>query len=150
MVSRLTKLVCRFARVENLKHQNVFSDFSKLLHRTGGEFWLPLPSIALLLWFLGNGTAALVLNRSYDSASPLPVDRRLAANLSVAILAINAEIDRRRGVTTVLVKTADPTLNRTQYEFPVVRADRVEAALARELKIPASKVKKLIGYRIKD
>jgi hypothetical protein len=143
-------LVSKFARVENLKHRNVFSGFLKLLHLTGWEFWLPLPSIALLLWFLGNGMAAIVLNRSYDSVNPLPVDRRLAANLSVTILAINAEIDRRRGATTILVKTADPTLKITQYEFPVTEADRVEASLARKLEIPASKVKKLIGYRLKD
>jgi hypothetical protein len=63
---------------------------------------------------------------------------------------MNAEIDRRRGVTTLVVKTIEPTLKRLECEFPFTQASRVEAAIAQELAMPVANVRKSIGYRIKD
>jgi hypothetical protein len=126
----------------------VFSRCLKFLHHIGWEFWLPLPLIAALFWSAGNGMAVRVLNRPYGSVNPLQADTQLDAKLSITILSIKAEIDRDREVTTILVRTTDPTMKSLEYEFPVIQAIQVEAALAQELEIPADQVKKLISYRI--
>jgi hypothetical protein len=122
----------------------------QLLHRVGGEFWLPLPLIAGFIWFTGNWITPQVLSRSYDSVNKLQAGTQLKTKLSLTILTMNAEIDRRRGVTTLVVKTTEPTLTRLEYEFPFTQASRVEAAIAQELAMPLAHVRKSIGYRIKD
>jgi|GEM_PF-782034 len=121
-----------------------------LLRRVGAEFWLPLPLIAGLIWFTGNWIALQVLSRPYDSVNKLQEGTQLKTKLSVTILTMNAEIDRRRGVTTLVVKTTKPTLERLEYEFPFTQASRIEAAIAQELAMPIEHVRKSIGYRIKD
>jgi hypothetical protein len=143
-------MVSGFTIFFGLERQSVFSRCLKFLYHIGWEFWLPLPLIAALFWSAGHGMTARVLNRSYGSVNPLQADTRLDAKLSITILSINAEIHRDRGVTTILIRTTDPTLKRLEYEFPVIQATQAEAALAQELEIPADRVKKLISYRIID
>jgi hypothetical protein len=126
------------------------SPYLRLLHRAYWEFWLPLPLAALFFWLIGNFMTAQVLSRPYNSVNTLQADMQLDVRLSVTILTMNAEIDRSRGVTTILVKTTDSTLKRLEYEFPVVQADQVEATIAQELAMPVENVRKLISYRIKD
>lgn len=94
--------------------------------------------------------AARVLSRPYDSVSKLQADSELGVKLPVTILAMNAEIDRRRGSTIIFVRTLDSSLNSLRYEFPVVEASQVETAIAQELKISVETVRKLISYRISD
>lgn len=120
------------------------------LQRVGWEFWLPLPLIAALLWLGGNLIAAQVLSRPYDSVHALQVDTQLDVKLSVTILTMNARIDRRRGVTTISVKTTDLTLRKLEYEFPITQASQIEAAIAQDLAMPIASVRKLISYQIKD
>ncbi|AFY92622.1 hypothetical protein [Chamaesiphon minutus] len=122
----------------------------QLLHRVGGEFWLPLPLIAGFIWFTGNWMTPQVLSRSYDSVNKLQAGTQLKTKLSLTILTMNAEIDRRRGITTVIIKTTEPTLKRLEYEFLFTQASRVEAAIAQELVLPIAHVRKSIGYRIKN
>ena len=121
-----------------------------LLHRVGGEFWLPLPLIAVLVWFTGDWMAARVLNSSYDSVNKLQTGTQLTTKRSVTILTMNAEIDRQRGFTTLVIKTTAPTLQMLEYEFPFTQANQIEAAIAKELAMPITDVRKSIGYRIKD
>ncbi|MGI0483891.1 hypothetical protein ACN4EK_00565 [Pantanalinema rosaneae CENA516] len=122
----------------------------KLLHRTGWEFWLPLPFIAMIFWVVGNAMAVQVLSRPYDSIHTLQTETQLDVKLSVTILAINAKIDRKRDVTTILIKTADSTLKKLEYEFPTTQTSQVEAALAQELRMSPDTVRKIVSYRIKD
>ncbi|WP_373539876.1 hypothetical protein [Chamaesiphon sp.] len=122
----------------------------QLLHRVGGEFWLPLPLIAGLVWFTGNCMAARVLNGAYDSVNKLQAGTQLTTKRSVTILTMNAEIDRQRGLTTLVIKTTAPTVQRLEYEFPFTQASQIEAAIAKELAMPIADVRKSIGYRIKD
>lgn len=124
--------------------------FFQLLHRMGWEFWLPLPLIATLFWVGGQFVATQVLSRPYESVNKLRADGQRNIRLSVAILVMNAEIDRRRGITTIFVKSTDSTLKDLEYQFPTTQASQVEEALARELEIPVEKVRKRIGYRLKD
>lgn len=124
--------------------------FLQLLHRLGWEFWLPLPVIAALFWVAGHSIAAQVLSRPYQSVNTLQADTQLDVKLSVTILAMNAKIDRRRGVTEISVKTTDSTLKKLEYEFPATQANQIEAAIAQELELPVTEVRKLINYRIKE
>lgn len=124
--------------------------FLQHLHRLSWEFWLPLPLIAALFWIAGNSMAAQVLSRPYQSVNKLQADSQLDVKLSVAILSMNAKIDRRRGVTTIAVKTSDSTLKKLEYEFPVTEARQIETAIAQELTMPVAAVRKLMSYRIKD
>lgn len=124
--------------------------FLQLLHRLGWEFWLPLPLIAVVFWIVGNFIAVQVLNRPYDSINKLQANTQLDTTLSITVLAINAEIDRSRGVTYVSVRATNATLKTLQYEFRATQADQVEVAIARELEIPVDHIRKLISYRIKD
>ncbi|MBL1177803.1 hypothetical protein [Pantanalinema sp. GBBB05] len=122
----------------------------KLLHRIGWEFWLPLPIIAVLFWFVGNFMTAQVLSRPYDSIHKLQADPQLDFKVSVSILAINAKIDQKREVTTILIRTTDAHLKKLEYEFPTTETDQVETALAQELKMSTDTIRKIISYRIKD
>jgi hypothetical protein len=122
----------------------------QLLHRVGGEFWLPLPLIAVAIWFTGNLMAARVLNGAYNSVNKLQAGTQLTTKRSVTILTMNAEIDRRRGLTTIVIKTTEPTLKRLEYEFPLTQASQIEAAIAKKLAMPVADIRKSIGYRIKD
>ena len=126
----------------------VFRRFLQLLHRAGWEFWLPLPLIAVLFWVAGRYMTAQVLSRPYDSVSKLQADSESGTKLSVTILAMNAEIDRRQGRTIIFVRTTNSGLKSLDYEFPVVQASQVEAAIAQELGMPVETVRKLISYRI--
>jgi hypothetical protein len=122
----------------------------QLLHRVGGEFWLPLPLIATLVWFTGNYMAARVLDRAYDSVNKLQAGTQLTTKRAVTIVTMNAEIDRRSGLTKLVIKTTEPTLKRLEYEFPFTQSSQIEAAIAKELAMPIADVRKSIGYRIKN
>jgi hypothetical protein len=124
--------------------------FLQLLHRAGWEFWLPLPLVAVTFWVAGNFMAAQVLSRPYDSVNSLPAGTQLDVELSVTILGMNAEINRRQGATTIFVKTTDLSLKKLEYEFSVVEVDQIEQAIAQELGMPVETVRKLISYRILD
>ena len=121
----------------------------QLLHRVGGEFWLPLPLIAVAIWFTGNWMVARVLDRAYD-VNKLQAGTQLTTKRSVTILTMNAEIDRFRGLTKLVIKTTAPTLQRLEYQFPFTQTSQIEAAIAQKLAMPISDVRKSIGYRIKD
>lgn len=121
----------------------------KALYRSGVEFWLPLPVIAALFWWLGNIMTDQLLNHSYNSLNKLQADVQIEET-SELILAINVEIDQSRGMTTLLVRVAEPTLREVKYEFPMTEISQVEAAIAQELGISIKTVRKLASYRIED
>lgn len=93
---------------------------------------------------------AQVLSRPYNSVNRLAADTQLDVKLSVTILAMNAEVNRKQGVTTIFVKTTDSSLKRLEYEFAGVQASQVEPAIAEDLGLPVATVRKLISYRILD
>jgi len=126
------------------------SRFLRLLHRSGWEFWLPLPLIAALFWFAGNITASQVLRRPYGSISKLHVNSQSDVEWPMEILAITATIDRNRDVTTVLIRMTDVNSKPLTYEYPVTKASQVEVAIAQALKLPVEDIRKIISYRIRD
>ncbi len=124
--------------------------FLQFLHRTGWEFWLPLPLIAGLIWAGGHVVVEQTLSRPSNSVNKLEAGQPMDVRLSMTILALNAEIDRSRGVTTVVVKSNGTTLKQQVYEFPTVQANQIEMALGNKLAIPVDTVRKVISYQIKN
>lgn len=122
----------------------------KLLHKWGGEFWLPLPFLAILFWWSGDLMAEQVLSRSYKSVNKLQADTQVEVNLAVTIMTIKANISRDRGTTRVTVKTTDDTLKKLEYEFPVTEVKQVEQAIAQELNMPPAQIRKLVRYQLSD
>ncbi|HIK17943.1 MAG TPA: hypothetical protein IGS53_22005 [Leptolyngbyaceae cyanobacterium M33_DOE_097] len=124
--------------------------FLPLLHRLGWEFWVPLPVIAGLFWIMGNSIAVQVLSRPYQSVNKLQADTQLDMKLSVTILSMTAKIDRSRGSTTIAVKTSDSTLRKLEYEFSATEVNQIERAIAQELEMSITDVRKLVSYQIKE
>lgn len=127
----------------------------KLLHRSGWEFWLPLPLVAIAFWNMGNTMTHHVLTRSHTSVSPLQADTlqpdmQPGLNLPDTVLAINAEIDLQRGITTVWVRTDDTRMSETTYEIAVTELERIETAIAHQLNLPVDGVRSLASYRLKN
>jgi hypothetical protein len=128
----------------------MFSRVLKTLYRSGWEFLLPLPLIAIVFWFLGNTVTQHVLSRPHRLVNKLHTSPQVEINLPVTMLAMSAEIDRQRGITTVFVRSNDPIASRGKYVLPVLETAQIEAAIARELDIPVETVRRLISYRIKN
>lgn len=119
----------------------------KALYRSGIEFWLPLPLIAVLCWVLGSAMTNQVLNRSHNSVDKLQADTQ-TEDTSETILAINAEIDPGRGITTLVVRVVEPTMADLNYEFPIVDIAQLEMAIAQELNLSIATVRRLASYRM--
>lgn len=124
--------------------QRVIQRFERL----GAEFWLPLPLVGVLFWIAGDAIAQQAMSRSYSSPNQLQADTQLEMKLSVTVLIINAEIDSRQGTTSVSIKTTDSNLKKLEYEFPVTDAGQIETAIAQEIGLPVSEVRKLVRYRL--
>jgi hypothetical protein len=120
----------------------------RALHVLGWEFWLPLPLLALLFWVGGNLITDQVLSRPYRTQDKLQADTQVEVNLAVTVVTIQAEIDRKQGLTRVAVQATDSRLKQLEYEFPVTELYQVEQAIAEELKMPLKNVRKLVRYRL--
>lgn len=139
-----------------------------LWHRSGWEFWLPLPAIALLFWAGGNWLADWVLSQPNDSVSLLHADQLLHGERTKGMTRISAEVDRRAAKTTVFVNVidlysdsssdspSDPPLDRPLdvavqqkiYVIPATQPYQIETILAQKLGLSADSVRKLISYQI--
>lgn len=122
----------------------------QFLMRLGIEFWLPLPLIGLI-FLLGTGWLThQVLSYTYDTNTQIHADsqHQIDFSVSVAVMSIEAAIDRRDNITEVRVYTADSVLKEMEFEFPVTEFAQVDAAIAQALGLPLLAVKQLIRYRI--
>jgi len=99
---------------------------------------------------MGNSIAVQVLSRPYQSVNKLQADTQLDMKLSVTILSMTAKIDRSRGSTTIAVKTSDSTLRKLEYEFSATEVNQIERAIAQELEMSITDVRKLVSYQIKE
>ncbi|MBW4564129.1 MAG: hypothetical protein KME32_23905 [Mojavia pulchra JT2-VF2] len=122
----------------------------QLLHSPIIEFCLPLPLLGVFFWFGGNLMAEQILSRPYGSVNKLQANTQFDVKLSLTVVLIQAEINRTKGATLVIVKTKDPSLKKLEFEFPTTNANQVEIDIAQELDITIANVRKLVRYRIKD
>jgi hypothetical protein len=113
------------------------------------EFWLPLPLLGLLFWLGGNAVMNYVLSRPFTTANTLKLlaDPPTQFNLSVDNLSITAQIDRRRELTKVEI-TSIELGKKVELKIPVTDVKAIEAAIAKEIKLPREQVRKSIHYEI--
>lgn len=122
----------------------------QVLHSLWLEFWLPLPLLGVVFWVGGSFIKEQVLSRPYTTVSTLQADTERAVQLSVIVLLIKAKIQQSEGLTQVEIKTADPTLKKLEFVFPVTEFEQVEANIAQKLGLSREDVRKLVRYQVKD
>jgi hypothetical protein len=113
----------------------------------GLEFWLPLPLIGASIWFGGKSVANQMLSYKYDTKSYLEANNQVKVNLSVAVLAIKAEIKQQAGFTKVSIKTADSAIKNLELELPTTDIPAIEAGITQELGLDLTTVKRITRYQ---
>jgi hypothetical protein len=113
----------------------------------GLEFWLPLPLIGASIWFGGKSIANQMLSYRYDTKSYLEANNQVKVNLSVALIAIKAEIKQQAGFTKVSIKTADSAIKNLELELPTTDIAAIEAGIAQELGLDFTTVKRITRYQ---
>jgi hypothetical protein len=109
----------------------------------GLAFWLPLPLIGLSIWFGGKSVANQMLSYQYNTQSYLEANYQVKVKLSVAVIAIKAEIKEKGGFTKVIVKTADSAIKTLDIAA-------LEAGITKELGLDITTVKRLTRYQFVD
>ncbi|MBH8572246.1 hypothetical protein I8752_04185 [Nostocaceae cyanobacterium CENA369] len=124
----------------------------QFLINLGLEFWLPLPLIGVFFWLSTGLIAHQVLSYTYDTTAQIHADSKhqIQFSVSLAVMSIEALIERRDKLTEVKVYTADSVLKQMEFEFPVTEFAQVDAAIAQALGLPVTAVKQLIRYRIEN
>ncbi|MBS9390102.1 MAG: hypothetical protein HEQ30_16910 [Dolichospermum sp. OL01] len=116
----------------------------------GLAFWLPLPLIGLSIWFGGKSVANQMLSYQYNTQSYLEANYQVKVKLSVAVIAIKAEIKEKGGFTKVIVKTADSAIKTLELELPTTDIAALEAGITKELGLDITTVKRLTRYQFVD
>ncbi|MBF2018500.1 MAG: hypothetical protein IGS23_25555 [Rivularia sp. T60_A2020_040] len=121
-----------------------------MLVSLGLEFWLPLPVIAISIWLGGKSVANQMLSYGYDTSIYLEANHQVVVQLSVAVLAIEAEIKQQTGFTKVSIKTADSAVKTLEIELPTIDVSAVESGIAQELGLDVNTVKRLTRYQFTE
>jgi multidrug efflux pump subunit AcrA (membrane-fusion protein) len=116
----------------------------------GLEFWLPLPLIAMSIWFGGKGVANQMLSYKSDTQSYLEANNQVRVQLSAAILAIKAEIKQQAGFTKVSIKTADSAIKKLEIELRTTDIAAIEAGITQELGLDLPTVKRITRYQFSE
>ncbi|WP_445630112.1 hypothetical protein [Nostoc sp. DSM 114167] len=124
----------------------------QFLINLGLEFWLPLPLIGLFFWLSTGLLTHQVLSYTYDTTAQIHSDSKhqIQFSVSLAVMSIEAVIQRKEKLTEVKVYTADSLLKEMEFEFPVTEFAQVDAAIAQALGLPITAIKQLIRYRIEN
>ncbi|TAF10484.1 MAG: hypothetical protein EAZ77_03280 [Nostocales cyanobacterium] len=116
----------------------------------GLAFWLPLPLIGLSIWLGGKSVANQMLSYQYNTQSYLEANHQVKVKLSVAVIAIKAEIKEKGGFTKVTIKTADSAIKNLELEIPTTDISALEAGITKELGLDLTTVKRLTRYQFAD
>lgn len=112
--------------------------------------WLLLPLVGAVFWLTTGWITDQVLSQTYPTTAQLNAEgqQQVQLSLSITILAIDAEVNRRGQSTEVNVRTGGSALEELEFAFPVAEFEQVEAAIAQELGLSPDDVRQLIRYRI--
>ncbi|MBD2610886.1 MAG: hypothetical protein RMY62_018555 [Nostoc sp. ZfuVER08] len=124
----------------------------QFLINLGLEFWLPIPLIGLFFWLSTGLLTHQVLSYTYDTNTQIHADSKhqIQFSVSVAVMSIEAVIQRKEKLTEVKVYTADSFLKQMEFEFPVTEFAQIDAAIAQNLRLPVTAIKQVIRYRIEN
>lgn len=112
------------------------------------RIWLILPLVGMIVWLSAGLLSRQVLSYSYEVSAQLQSEQpQVELSWQVTVVAIEAAIDQRAGVTEVNVRTAHPVLKELELDLPATEFLDIETALAAELRVPQSTIKQLIRYR---
>ncbi|MCG6133858.1 MAG: hypothetical protein MET45_04225 [Nostoc sp. LLA-1] len=120
------------------------------LSSLGLEFWLPLPLIGISIWLGGKSVANQMLSYAYDTSVYLEANNQVIVQLSITVLAIEAEIKQQTGFTKVSIKTADSAIKTLEIELPTIDIAALEIGIAQELGLDVTTVKRLTRYQFTD
>lgn len=114
------------------------------------KFGLPLLLIGISLWYGSHWLNHQVLNQTYTTAAQLNATPQLPIQLqlSFTVLSIEAEVDRRSGLTEVTIRTANSPLKELEFEYPLTEFAAVEKAIVQDLSLSAEVVRNLIRYEL--
>ncbi|GAB1540333.1 hypothetical protein NUACC21_30020 [Scytonema sp. NUACC21] len=124
----------------------------QFLINLGLEFWLPIPLVGLFFWVSTSLLTHQVLSYTYDTTAQIHANSKhqIQFSASVAVMSIEAVIQRKEKLTEVKVYTANSVLKQMEFEFPVTEFAEVDAASAQALGLPVTAIKQLIRYRIEN
>lgn len=111
---------------------------------------LPIPALALLLWFGGQGMIRHLLSYAYTPTQALKADAQTQIQVQTAVLAIEIEVKSIPNFTKVSVKTTGSAIKTLELEFLSTDVAQVEALIAQELKLPTQRVRELARYQIES
>lgn len=109
---------------------------------------LSIPVLALLFWFAGQGMTRHLLSYAYPPVQGLKADTQTRIQVQAAVLAIEIEVKPVPNFTKVSVKTTGSAIKTLELEFLSTDVAQVEALIAQELKLPASRVRALARYQL--
>lgn len=109
-------------------------------------FWL-LPALGFVTWAASGVGLDWVLSQAY----PMKKAVQLTASPSptVKVVSINVSVNQKKDRSTVVVNTIGSSLKTLKFEFPVSNDEQLEAAIAQELGVSRSQVKRLIRQSVK-
>jgi predicted phage tail protein len=126
------------------------NSYKTTLLALGLEFWLPLPLIGVSIWLGGKSVANQMLSYKYDTKSYLEANNQVKVNLSVALVAIKAEMKQQAGFTKVSIKTADSAIKNLELELPTTDISAIEAGITQELGLDLTTVKRITRYQFTE
>ncbi|BAZ53915.1 hypothetical protein NIES4103_65990 [Nostoc sp. NIES-4103] len=124
----------------------------QFLNNLGLEFWLPIPLIGLFFWLSTGLLTHQVLSYTYGTSTQIHANSKhqIQLSVSVAVMSIEAIIQRQGKLTEVKVYTADSVLKQMEFEFPVTEFAQADAAISQALGLPVTAIQQLIRYRIEN
>lgn len=113
---------------------------------------LLLPSVGLAFWLVTGWMTDRVLSQTSPVSTPLQAEGQHQVNLdlSLTIVSIDAEINRKTQITEVSIRTVGSPLEEMEFKFPVAEFEAIEQAIAQELNLPRDDIHKLIRYRVDE
>ncbi|AIE73444.1 MULTISPECIES: hypothetical protein [unclassified Synechocystis] len=109
---------------------------------------LPIPALALIFWFGGQGMTHHLLSYAYSPTQALKSDAQTQIQVQAAVLAIEIEVKSIPNFTKVSVKTTGSAIKTLDLEFLSTDMAEVEALIAQELNLSIGQVRKLARYQI--
>ncbi|MBD1911342.1 MULTISPECIES: hypothetical protein [unclassified Leptolyngbya] len=113
---------------------------------------LLLPSVGLAFWLVTGWMIDRVLSQTSPAGTLLEAEGQHQVNLalSLTIVSIDAEVNRKTQITEVSIRTVGSPLEEMEFKFPVAEFADIEQAIAQELNLPLGDIRKLIRYRIDE